>query len=356
MPIVIRTDEKTVTPSPEEFRNEEELESLLAHNPALLRCDAETHVAHVTSQLNLPDAGRLDLLMVDAKGLPIAVEVKLVRNAESRRDVIAQAIDYVSSLTNLTVDELDRMSGGKLEQALMKLAGGDESLFAQVWDATGMNLRSGRARLIVALDEAPRDLQRIFRFLARYSSLDLRIVTVQRHRAESLGEIFASQLLVDPEAEDVGHRPRPVREPLPELHSVIDAYNQSAPVELKTFGSQCNYRQIRAGRWGASQLHYEFVQRQRSMGVELHIEGDEALPLARELSALNGAVLSEGTQKIEWDNRWSAGRGRLRVLLQLDKSPAVVAQAMNDLIHATALIISFPAESLCMPVTLPPKT
>jgi hypothetical protein len=61
-------------------------------------------IAFVARQVNLPEAGRLDLLFVSNDGLPIAVEVKLVRNAQARREILAQAVDYVSSLTAMTVD------------------------------------------------------------------------------------------------------------------------------------------------------------------------------------------------------------------------------------------------------------
>jgi hypothetical protein len=68
----------------------------------------------VASQLDLPEgAGKLDLLFVNSEGLPIAVEVKLGANAEARRQVVAQAIDYLSALTSLTVDGLDQRVGGR---------------------------------------------------------------------------------------------------------------------------------------------------------------------------------------------------------------------------------------------------
>jgi hypothetical protein len=130
-----------------------------------------------------------------------AVEVKLARNGESRREVVAQAIDYLSSLTALTVDELDNLVANKLDAALRGLAGGDDSEFERTWAAVGRNLRDGLARLVVATDEAPLALERIFRFLARNSEFDVRLLTVQRHSDPDGSEIFVPRLLVNPDSE-----------------------------------------------------------------------------------------------------------------------------------------------------------
>jgi hypothetical protein len=80
--------------SPCGFSCEEDLELLLADFPNLLCGDGEPGIVLVGRQVILPEAGTLDLLLVTREGLPIAVEVKLARNAQSRREVVAQAIDY----------------------------------------------------------------------------------------------------------------------------------------------------------------------------------------------------------------------------------------------------------------------
>ena len=60
----------------------------------------------------------------------MAVEVKLRRNVESRRAVVAQIVDYLSALTAMTVDELDDEVDGALEAALRSFdEEGDEEGF-----------------------------------------------------------------------------------------------------------------------------------------------------------------------------------------------------------------------------------
>ena len=132
MPILIRNGSRFQSVSPLGFSNEEELEFLLSNSPDLLRDDGGPAIAFVDRQVDLREAGILDLLFVSSDGLPIAVEVKLARNAQARREVLAQAIDYISSLTALTVDELDERVNGKLEAALRTLVTEDDALRANI--------------------------------------------------------------------------------------------------------------------------------------------------------------------------------------------------------------------------------
>ena len=101
-----------------EFKNEAELEAIVALHPSLLILSDEPRVALVKRQVNLPRAGLLDILMVNEEGLPIAVELKLARNNQSKREVVGQLVDYVSVLTSYTVDELDKAVGCALDSAL----------------------------------------------------------------------------------------------------------------------------------------------------------------------------------------------------------------------------------------------
>ncbi|MBC8310126.1 MAG: hypothetical protein H8E83_06410 [Planctomycetes bacterium] len=51
-------------------------------------------------------AGPIDLLLVNAYGRLTIVETKLFKNPESRREVLAQALDYAAALHNMTYEEL----------------------------------------------------------------------------------------------------------------------------------------------------------------------------------------------------------------------------------------------------------
>ena len=203
MPILVRQGLSYETVSPSQFSNEEELELILQNCPQLL-CDDDpsqgiipSSVVFVERQIALPEAGKLDLLFIARDGIPIAVEVKLARNAQARREVVAQAIDYVSSLTALTVDELDDLVERRLDEALRTITADNEADFDRLWRTVGTNLRAGKARLLIAVDDSTPSLERILHFLARSSSLDVQLVSIQRY-SSSIGEVIVSRRRVNP--------------------------------------------------------------------------------------------------------------------------------------------------------------
>lgn len=343
MPILIRNGSQSEIVSSTAFPTEQELEILLANTPELLRHEGEPVIAFVARQVDLQEAGILDLLFVNKDGLPIAVEVKLARNAQARREVVAQAVDYLSSLTTLTVDELDQRVGGKLEEALRTLVEEEDSAFDLAWQAVGTNLRAGQARLVVALDDAPSPLERIFRFLARNSQLDVQLLTVQRYSSLEVGEVFVPRSLVDPASEDGPGTSTGPRLPSPELTAIVDAYNSSAPQDAQALGKSPNYRLVRLAEWRGMRTfgtHYEFMQTKDGVGAEFHIESDVARPLSESLMPFAGKVVADGRSVLAWDQNWSSGRGRLAARFPRDTPAEVVAQAMRDLIAMTGSTVT----------------
>ena len=101
--------------SSSEYDNEAELQEIIADNPELILVETEPKIELVQCEVFLPDgAGRVDIVFIDSEGLPILVEVKLERNRESRREVIAQIFDYVSAFTQFTIYEFDDAVNGYL--------------------------------------------------------------------------------------------------------------------------------------------------------------------------------------------------------------------------------------------------
>lgn len=100
MPMIKVQGGTTTVLAPEAYANEAELESLLLANPVLLVEEGEPPLAVVMNQCRLGGAGIADLFMVDGEGLPVLVEVKLARNPQSRREVLAQVFDYAATLND----------------------------------------------------------------------------------------------------------------------------------------------------------------------------------------------------------------------------------------------------------------
>lgn len=54
------------------------------------------------------DAGLIDAVFINERGRLTIVECKLWKNPQARREVVAQALDYVSALTGWTYADLQR--------------------------------------------------------------------------------------------------------------------------------------------------------------------------------------------------------------------------------------------------------
>lgn len=334
MPIAMRDDGETRRLDEEPFRDEAELQTCLERSPFLVLSESEPPVETVQREVELPSAGILDLLVVDKDGLPIAVEVKLARNTQSRREVVAPALDYISDLSELTFDELDDRVHGSLTSTLQKLVHSEN--VSAVRRQCAANLRAGRIRLVIAVDSAPAELIRMVRDLWDRRNTDVRLVAIRKY-AE--GRILVPRMLVEgtPEVSVRGRRVGGANDPDSAFVAVVNAYDRMSEEEWKTRGHRRDFRKI-----GPDELpegaHYEFVNYASKVGIEFHLESDEARGLAPRLSPLSGSELVPGIS-VEWDPRWSHNRGRLVAKVGKDQSPEVGARAMQELIARTRDIV-----------------
>jgi hypothetical protein len=334
MAIAIHRDTEMVRLVEEPFKDEAELQACLERSPYLLMKESEPAVATVQTEVGLPAAGSLDLLVVDKEGVPVAVEVKLARNAQSRKEVVAQAFDYVADLSNLTFEELDDIVDGALAGALQELVGLEQSALVRKQCAT--NLRAGRIRLVVAVDSAGEDLIRIVRYITDHSDIDVRLVCISKFDG---GRILVPRILVS-RASDVDSatvRRREQGELDPAFSAVIHEYDRIADEELRTRGHSRSYRQIRADEWPGG-IHYEFMNRQDEIGAELHLESNSVTALTPQLAALGGQELMPGLSLV-WDPRWSRGRGRLVANIAKNEKPEVAVKAMQALLARTQALV-----------------
>lgn len=142
------------------------------------------------------------------------------------------------------------------------------------------------------------------------------------------------------------HRPHPripggrvpeAREIGPAFAAVIETYDRTADEEWQTRGHGRSYRQIRPDEWPGG-VHYEFMNRQDEVGVELHLESDAVTSLAPSLAPLGGQELTPGLP-LEWDPRWSRNRGRLVAKVAKDQNPDIAVRAMQALMSRTRPIV-----------------
>ena len=182
-----------------EYDNEDELQQIISDNPELILTETEPNIELVQREVSLPDgAGRVDIVFIDSEGLPILVEVKLERNRESRREVIAQIFDYVSAFTQFTIYEFDDAVNGSLMIAINKLL--DDQSNSDRGEAIkkkcSSNLRAGRAKLVLAVDKARDDLTRIVEYINDHSDLDVRLVAIKKYPDKNKDSILIPNFIV----------------------------------------------------------------------------------------------------------------------------------------------------------------
>ncbi|NLX88899.1 MAG: DUF91 domain-containing protein [Syntrophomonadaceae bacterium] len=306
MPIVFKNTE-SYTLSPVQFSSESELQEILAENPSLLMDENDPEFALVSREVSLGNSGLLDILLVDKEGRPIAVEVKLEKNAEVRRQVVGQVFDYVSALSLYTVDELDNLVGGKLDLVLGELVNrNDEADFKRHWKQLGANLRAGEVRVIVAVDSAPEDLVRIIRFINEHSNLDVRLVSIQKYLSPNHEVILVPTLLVFGGGMQISKASKAIR---PEFEQVISRYNAIADPGFTARGKGRMYRLIYPDSW-PWEFHYEFFDCGDKISIEIHLEGENVRSLGPFLQSFEPQIkMLFPTADVTWDAAHSRHRG-----------------------------------------------
>ena len=184
---------------PKGFPNEATLHTLVEDAPHLLPLAGDPRLIVLGREVQLGN-GFADLIAIEPSGRITVIEIKLARNAEARRAVIAQVLAYAAYLwrTDKRVLEQDI-----LRQHLQKR--GYENLTHAVqsndqegsFDAetfaigVGESLKQGRFRLVFVLDEAPEELIQLVNYLQAMSDqLVIDLITISSYT------VNGSQVLV----------------------------------------------------------------------------------------------------------------------------------------------------------------
>jgi hypothetical protein len=159
--------------APAGFPSESDLHGLVEQTPELLPLAGSPRLTILGREVSL--GGNLaDLIAIDDTGRLVIIEIKLFRNAEARRAVIAQILTYAAFLRGISVDALEsRVLGthftargySSLIQAVRandQSGGLDETAFQ-----VGLTdcLKTGHFRLVLVLDDAPPELVRLVGYL-----------------------------------------------------------------------------------------------------------------------------------------------------------------------------------------------
>ncbi|MGD0273923.1 MAG: hypothetical protein ABSB96_09380 [Gaiellaceae bacterium] len=188
------------------FPDEATLHDLIEEAPGLLPLSGAPQLVMLGREVALP-SGSADLVAVEVTGQPVFIEIKLQRNPEARRAVVAQVLSYAASVYGLDVESFEGQVLGRHLRArdyssIADAVGrSDESgtFEAEPFTATLADcLATGTARLVLVLDAAPPELMRLAGYLEAVSErLVIDLITV------SVYEVGGQRVLV-PQRVDPG--------------------------------------------------------------------------------------------------------------------------------------------------------
>lgn len=174
--------------------DEQWLQELLHRNPGCLPIDeiepAFEQLFPICTELRTKH-GFVDNLFMTPAGDIVLAEVKLWRNAEMRRKVIAQALDYASCLFEMDYEELERAvrdartqgrgvdAGDQGPLRLHELVGPTALEEARFADAVSNNLARGRAIILVVGDGIRTETKQLLSLLEAHGGLHFTFALVE---------------------------------------------------------------------------------------------------------------------------------------------------------------------------------
>ncbi|HXF51967.1 MAG TPA: hypothetical protein VNM43_09825 [Dehalococcoidia bacterium] len=244
MKIIVRDAEGRLRVLEEGYSSESELQGFLERHADLIPVDelgSSEPLLCIGKEVGV-GAGAEDLLYVDRTGLLTIVETKLGRNPAARREVVGQILEYAAMMGDWTADDLVRKAeaylGRPLEQALSELGDAEDAPdaspfdFGEFVDSVEANLRMGRFRLIVAVDDPPEPLVRTVEFVNRSTrTFELLLLQLNKFSDTASGlTVFVPRIL----GASAAGGPRPKRrEPWTE-EAFFDQLSRQAPPEAVT--------------------------------------------------------------------------------------------------------------------------
>jgi len=192
------------------YVTEDDLQALLAKYPDLLpgdQIDLENPRRWLLVAREVPvpggeeEAGRwsLDHLFLDQDGTPTFVECKRASDTRSRREVVAQMLDYAANGTSYwkmdslrqAAAETAQRDGKSLDEEIMRLLDTDEpTRIDEYWRQVEDKLKTSSVRLIFVADAIPSELRRLVEFLnEQMSSVEVLAVEAKQFVGEGVTAI-----------------------------------------------------------------------------------------------------------------------------------------------------------------------
>jgi len=204
--IFLLQDDRTLLEMKEELYDSEALlQSLLEDYPKLLagaqiNPDSPRRWILIKREMGIPDKEQgsdrwaVDHLFLDQEAIPTLVEVKRSTDTRTRREVVAQMLDYAAN--SVQYWEIDDIIESYQEDCQDKNLDPDECLLNVLgtsielddfWDLVNANLKQGKIRMLFVADIIPPELQRIVEFLnEQMNPAEVLAVEVKQYTGQNL--------------------------------------------------------------------------------------------------------------------------------------------------------------------------
>ena len=233
-----------------EYKDEDELQELIYKHPELIS-EENTELTSIMREVSTR-AGRIDVLDIAENGIITIVEVKLARNPQSRREVLAQIFDYISELSNYSYYELNDVTNGTLEKVISSFDN-----YAELPRLIEDNLKNGIVRLIIAVDESNDDLKRLAEFVARHTDFRIDLVEIKKY-LNGDNYFYGSNAVVQSNYQTTAERSRGnTAGTNPLLKAANESWDASGNLPIIS-RKDSSFRQLHVDGWPRS-LHYEFT-------------------------------------------------------------------------------------------------
>jgi hypothetical protein len=196
---------RSVSPSAGGRILEDDIQALVHEHPSILpiaEIDPIFKGAVAVCRELETTAGPIDNFLVTPSGLPVLVECKLWRNAEARREVVGQILDYAKELARFTASDLHREVAKRLGRgpsALLDIvrAAAPDVDEVEFNDNLTFNLRRGRFLLLLVGDGIRERVEAIADYLQAHAGLhfSLGLVELPIYELPDGGRIIAPRVL-----------------------------------------------------------------------------------------------------------------------------------------------------------------
>lgn len=213
--IYLRDGDRYVAMRETPYHAEEVLQELIERHPEMLAGGEESGhslilIRREAGVSEAEDSGvrwSLDHLYLDKHGIPTLVEVKRSTDTRSRREVVAQMLEYAAHAR--TSFGVERMADWLDEVARQRGRSGSDMLFERFgiedvegfWQTVDTNLKAERLRLIFVADRIGAELRSIIEYLNRQmTSTEVLAIEVKQYTdAEGKHQTIVPRLVGDTE-------------------------------------------------------------------------------------------------------------------------------------------------------------